>query len=165
VENEYKLIPNKTKYISVPNNARFIGEEMPIDIRLAIYPPVYSFPNGGTLELFVFFYPEVKQVNENEFKMEKQEGVEAYFVKFPRNGKRYYAISKDEKISVQKEINPDSFNDIRQLLDLIINEDITYYDESGTNNYRGSELFWGGYIVKTTTDGNYLWLNASIPYP
>ena len=163
-EYEYKLIQNKTKYINVPNSAEFTREETPVDIKLVIYPQPNKLPKGGDLELFVF-YPEVKQINENEFRMEKQKGVEAYFVKFSKNGKRYYVISKDEIISIQKEISLNSINNIQQLLDLVKTEDITYFDESGTNNYHGSELVWGGYIVKTKINGQYLWLNASMPIP
>jgi hypothetical protein len=159
---KYKLIPNKTKHIVVPNNAKFMGEEWPADIKIVIYPAPSRLPNGGDLELFMFF-PLVEQTPENEYKMERQEGVEAYFVKFSKDGKRYYAISKDEMISIQKEIQPDSVENIEQLLELILSEDVTFYDESGTNYYRGSELVWGGYIVKTSTDGNYLWLNSSLP--
>ena len=161
---KFHLIPNQTNNITVPNGARFIGEEMPIDIRLAVYPSFNELPNGGNLEFFVF-NPIVEQIDNNEFKMQRQEGVEAYFIKFSKNGKRYYAISKDEVIFIHKEIIPNSFDNNKQLLDMILIEDITYFDEAGTSNYNGSELLWGGYIVKTTNDYNYLWLNVAIPIP
>ena len=160
-EYTYKLIPNKTKYINVPNGTEFYSEEMPMEIRFAVYPNPKKLPNGGELEFFVFnFNPTVERINENEFKMKRQEGVEAYFVKFSKNGKRYSAISKDEIISTQKEISEESFDNILQLLDLILVEDIIYYNEFATKNYYGPERVWGGYIVKTKTDGKYLWLDS-----
>jgi len=158
-EHKYNLFLNQTKYITVPKGAKFIGEEFPIYFKIFIYPNPVSLPNGGDLEIFLF-NPIVEQVNQNEYKLKRHEGVEAYFVKFSKNGKRYYSISKDEIISTQNEkIPPDN---IEQLLNLVLTEDITFFDEAGTLNYNNSKLFWGGYIVKTMT-GSYIWLNSSYP--
>jgi hypothetical protein len=144
----------------VPNGARFIGEEFPIYINFAMYPNPNELPKGGELELFLF-NPIVQRTSENEFRMKRQDGIEAYFLKFSKNGKRYYAVSKDEIITIQNEI---ILYNIEQILDLILIDDIIFYDEAGTYNYHGSELYWGGYIVKTKTDNNYLWLNAAFPF-
>ena len=160
----YNLIPNKTEFINVSNGANYSGTEMPIDMKILIYPDPDKLPDGGNLEIFVFD-PRVEQINENEFKMKSQNDVEAYFVKYSKNGKRYYALSKNEVISIKNEISPDIIVSMEQLLELIYIEDITYFDEAGTNNYNGSEECWGGYIIKTKIDNSYLWLNASHPYP
>ena len=156
---EYNLIPNKTKEITVLNSSKYIGYEVPVEFKLVIYPIPDNLPKGGYLEVFLF-NPTIEKINENEYILKKQENVEAYFIKFFRNGKRYYSVSKDEIITIQKEIIP---NSIEQLLEMILIEDITYYDEAGTNNYHGAEISWGGYIVKAKTDDKYLWLNSSLP--
>jgi len=160
LEYEYNLIPNKTNYIKVPNGISYSREEMPNDVKMVIYPSPASLPNGGKLEIFLY-NPEIEQIDKENFNMKRQEGVEAYFVKFSKGEKRYYAISKDEIISPRNEI---IFDNINQLLDIVQNEDIIFFDNAGTENYNGAEQFWGGYIVKTKQDNNYLWLNHSFPW-
>jgi hypothetical protein len=162
IERKYNLEPARTKYIVVPKNTRYIGEEMAIGIRTIIFPDPDKLPNGGTLEIFLF-NPKVEQSSENEFIMHQQKDVEAYFVKFSQNGERYYAVSKDEIISIKREITfePDS---VEQLLNIILIDDIIFYDKSGNDNYNGSEQYWGGYIVKSKQNNKYLWLNSSLPW-
>jgi hypothetical protein len=159
-EYKYDLYPNKTNQISVPDGTRYIGDSMFIDIKLYVYPSPNELPNGGTLELFLF-NPEVEQIDTDKFIMHRQDGVEAYFVKFSKNGRRYYAVSKDETIYISEEINP---GNILDLFNSIYSNDVFYFDEAGTTNYNGSEIYWGGYILKAKADGNYLWLNAEMPW-
>jgi hypothetical protein len=159
-EYRYNLVPSKTKKITVPNGTRYTGEDIPIGLKATIYPNPDKLPDGGLLEIFLY-NPEVNQLSNEEFTMKQQDGVEAYFVKFSKNSKRFYAISKDEIIIIKNEIFPDN---IEQIFNTISIEDVFYYDESGTNNYNGDERYWGGYIVKNRIDDNYLWLNHELPW-
>ena len=156
----YTLIPNETNSIKVPKNALLTKREMTSNITMEIFPDPDNMPNGGELEIYIF-NPKVEKINEREFKMIPQENVEAYFVKFANNGDRYFTMSKNEVLKIEEAISAP--NNIFDILEVILYNDIVFYDEHGTNNYHGSTHYWGGYIIKSK-NGSYIWLNAFMPW-
>jgi hypothetical protein len=150
-EYQYILIPEKTKKITVPTGARFMAESLQYDAQMIIYHESLYITEKTMIEIYLYD-PKVEWVN-GHYLMEKQEGVEAYFVDYSLNGKVYTIVSADNVLTKTKE---KTFENVNIIYEAIKTEDFHYYDELGF--ILNPDVPIGGYIVKSKLTNNYLWL-------
>ena len=126
VFNDYIIYPNITEYFYVPNDSIFSGAGRPYGINMYVHPDPYMLPNGGNLEIFLF-NPVTEKISDYEFKMTSpvQNNIEAYFIRFHKDGKRYYCISLDELFIIDNLIEPP--DDLIYVLENLINGDVYFF--------------------------------------
>jgi hypothetical protein len=151
-EYEFVLIPKKTKKISVEKGSRFFGDGYPFGVQVIInYKEEYAIEDG-MIEIFLY-NPKVEWVD-GYYVMEKQKGVEAYFVEYFANGKMYTLVSRDNVLTITEE---KEFVDTAAVLEAIHEEDFNFHDKLGA--MINPDVPLGGYIVKSKVD-TYFWLTT-----
>ncbi|MDR1430438.1 MAG: hypothetical protein LBI85_09135 [Spirochaetaceae bacterium] len=158
-EYPFELIPEITKTIYVKKGTHFTGfgltDNRPLTEKGAVQFYIHNRPDiasvDSTIEIYV--YNPIVNFTDGKFIMEKQEGVEAYFVDYTLNSDVYCVISKDNILTIDNEGVSGS---LESTLEKIEDADLNYRDELGYLLYPDQPI--GGYIVKSRLDNNYIWL-------
>jgi len=155
-----KLIPNVTTKMEVPTDCSFRSYVQTMNVHVLYHPAPSDIPNGGKMEVFLF-NPEVKQISENQFSINKIDHASAYFVEIFKNSKYYYIISKNNLLNADFS-NVKTIKPLTSMLEECSNNDGTYYDSSMSEDIeKVPSKLWGGYIVQSKIDGKYLWLDPT----